>query len=236
MDQGSKGFKLAKMKRYLILFLMALCAIPSLWAQEDPALAAQILLWTEKAENELKAQESAMALETAGQIWMEDEWKKTADVQRLYNEYLGSFRDVIVYAAQAYGFYQEIDLLVSNFQSLGRVIDAHPDGVFAGALSSRRNQIYRDVLMNALDIVNDIRKVCISESLMTERERVQMVFDIRPKLKLMNQQISRLIRVVKYSSYTDILIEIELIERKKTDKSAITRACLARWKRRGGMR
>lgn len=224
------------MKQYLIIFLLSLFAVPKIFAQEDPALAAQILLWTEKAESELKSQESAMALETAGQIWMEDEWKKTADVQRLYNDYLGSFRDVIVYAAQAYGFYQEIDILVSNFQSLGRVIDAHPDGVFAGALSSRRNQIYRDVLMNALDIVTDIRKVCVSDALMTEKERVSMVFNIRPKLKLMNRQIARLIRVVKYSSYTDILIEIELIERKKTDKAAITRACLARWKRQGGIR
>jgi len=221
------------MKRYLFLTILSLLFMAKGMAQEDPALASQILLWTEKAKSELKTQESAMAMETAGQIWMEEEWKKTADIQRLYNDYLDSFRDIVVYAAQAYGFYLETSKLIENFDALGRVIDDHPDGVLAGVLSQRRNQIYRDVLMNALDIINDIRIVCMSDTKMTEQQRVDMVFAIRPKLALMNKQVIRLIRVVKYSNYTDILVEIELIERQKTDKSAITRACLARWRNNG---
>jgi len=224
------------MKRTLILLFFSLLFLFKAEAQEDPVLAGQILLWTEKAQSELRRQEDALALETAGLIWMEDEWKKTADVQRIYNDYLDSFRDVIVYAGQAYGFYLETEKLIKHFDSLGRVIDAHPDGIFAGALSARRNQIYVDVLKNALDIINDISIVCLSDTKMTEQQRVDMVFAIRPKLVRMNRQITRLIRVVKYSSYTDILIEIELEQRKNTDKSAITRAALARWKNNAGMR
>ena len=210
--------------------------MPRGWAQEDPALAAQILVWTEKAKSELKSQEKAMALETAGLIWTEEEWKKTADIQRLYNDYLDSFRDIVVYAAQLYGFYQETERLVRNFDTLGRVIDDNPDGLIAGALSARRNDIYREFLMNGLDIVNDLRLVCMSDVKMTEKERVEMFFGIRPKLARMNRQVIRLTRVVKYSSYTDILIEIEFIERRNADKGAITRACLARWRNHGGMR
>lgn len=219
------------MKRHIPILLVLLLSFLEGHAQEDPGLAAQILAWTNKAALELKAQETAMTLETAGQVRMEEEWRETADIQRLYNEYLDSFRHIVVFAAQAYGFYQEVDKLVVNFQMLGRVIDDHPSGVFAGALSARRNEIYREVLMNAIDIINDVRVICISGSKMTEKERMAMVFGIRPKLHLMNQQIRRLIRVVKYSSFTDILVEIELIERKGADKGAITRACLARWKR-----
>lgn len=221
------------MKRYILLLILSLLFAAKGMAQEDPALAAQIIVWTEKAKSELKSQEAAMALETAAQIRMEDEWKQTADIQRIYNDYLDSFRDIVVYAAQAYGFYLETKKLIEHLDALGRVIDDHPDGVLAGVLSQRRNQIYRDVLMNALDIVNDIRIVCINDTKMTEQQRVDMVFAIRPKLVKMNKQITRLIRVVKYSSYTDILVEIELIERQKTDKSAITRACLARWRNNG---
>ena len=206
------------MKRHIPLLLVLLFVFSEGYAQEDPGLAAQIFAWTNKAALELKAQETAMTLETA-------------DIQRLYNEYLDSFRHIVVFAAQAYGFYQEVDKLAVNFQMLGRVIDDHPSGVFAGALSARRNEIYREVLMNAIDIINDVRVICISGSKMTEKERMAAVFGIRPKLHLMNQQIRRLIRVVKYSSFTDILVEIELIERKGADKGAITRACLARWKR-----
>ena len=219
------------MKRHIPLLLVLLFVFSEGHAQEDPGLAAQIFAWTNKATLELKAQETAMTLETAGQVRMEEEWRETADIQRLYNEYLDSFRHIVVFAAQAYGFYQEVDKLAVNFQMLGRVIDDHPSGVFAGALSARRNEIYREVLMNAIDIINDVRVICISGSKMTEKERMATVFGIRPKLHLMNQQIRRLIRVVKYSSFTDILVEIELIERKGADKGAITRACLARWKR-----
>ncbi len=218
------------MKRHVTLLLFLLYFLTEGYAQEDPGLAAQIIGWTTKARHELKMQEAAMTQETAGQVHMEEQWRETADIQRLYNEYLDSFRHIVVYAAQAYGFYQEVDKLVTNFQTLGRVIDDHPSGIFAGALSARRNQIYRDVLMNAIDIINDVRVICISDSKMTEKQRMMTVFSIRPKLLLMNQQIRRLIRVVKYSSFTDILIEIELIERSSADKGAITRACLARWK------
>lgn len=224
------------MKRTLIFILLSLAFFLKGRAQEDPLLAGQILLWTEKAKSELKQQEAAMAAETAGQIWMEDSWRKTADIQRIYNDYLDTFRDIVVFAGQAYGFYLETEKLIRHFDELGRVIDAHPDGLFAGALSARRNQVYIDLLTNALEIVNDIRLVCMSDSKMTEQQRVDMVFAIRPKLVRMNRQVMRLIRVVKYSTYTDILIEIELIQRQATDKSAITRACLARWKNHAGIR
>ena len=222
----------------IILFFLAILfhLIPEkAKAQNDPVLAGMVLAFTEKAKNEYDSQLGAMALESTGHIWTASEVEGTTDIQKLYNDYLDSFRDIVVYAAQIYGFYQEVSSLVKNYDALGRVIDAHPQGVFAGALSSRRNQVYRDLILNAVDIVNDIRIVCLSDVKMTEQQRVEMVFAIRPKLHKMNRQIMRLIRVVKYSSFTDILIEIELIEHQQTDKSAITRACLARWKRNAGM-
>ncbi len=165
------------MKRHIPILLVLLFVFSEGHAQEDPGLAAQIFAWTNKAALELKAQETAMTLEMAGQVRMEKEWRETADIQRLYNEYLDSFRHIVVFAAQAYGFYQEVDKLVVNFQMLGRVIDDHPSGVFAGALSARRNEIYREVLMNAIDIINDVRVICISGSKMTEKERMATVFD-----------------------------------------------------------
>ena len=163
------------MKRHISILLVLLLVFSEGHAQEDPGLAAQIIAWTNKATLELKAQETAMTLETAGQVRMEEEWRETADIQRLYNDYLDSFRHIVVFAAQAYGFYQEVDKLVVNFQMLGRVIDDHPSGVFAGALSARRNEIYREVLMNAIDIINDVRVICISGSKMTERQRMATV-------------------------------------------------------------
>jgi len=225
--------------RYLLIAFLSistLCIPFRAHAQEDPGLASMIFLFTEKAESELKSQEAAMALETTGHIWTAEEWNKVADIQRVYNDYLDSFRDVVVYAAQIYGFYQEVDRMVGYIRSLDKVIQEHPQGIFAGALSAKRNQVYREIIMGSVDIVNDIRKVCLSDTKMTEQQRIEIVFGIRPKLMQLNRHLVRLIRVVKYSSFTDILIDIELLQRQPTDKQAITRACLARWKNKGRIR
>ncbi len=37
--------------------------------------------------------------------------------------------------------------------------------------------------MNSVEIVNDIRMACLSDNKMTEKERMEIVFGIRPKLK-----------------------------------------------------
>ena len=62
----------------------------------------------------------------------------------------------------------------------------------AVALSARRNAIYRELILNSVEIVNDIRSVCISDNKMTEKERMEIVFGIRPKLRMMNQKLQRL--------------------------------------------
>jgi len=220
----------------VILIVLSLTSPFKARAQEDPGLATMVVGFTLLAEKELKSQEAAMTLQTAGHLWTAEEWEKTTDIQKQYNDYLESFRDVVAYSAQIYGFYQEVDRMAGHIKSLNSVIKAHPAGVFAGALSVKRNQVYREIIYSSLDIVNDLRMVCFSDIKMTETERAEIIFGIRPKLRKMNAQLTRLIRVVKYSSFTDIMIDIELLERKKTDKKAITKACLAKWKRRGGMK
>ena len=42
-------------------------------AQNDPVLAGMILLYTEKAEKELKNQEKVMLMQTTGHIWTKEE-------------------------------------------------------------------------------------------------------------------------------------------------------------------
>ena len=85
--------------------------------------------------------------------------------------------------------------------------------------------------MNSVDIVNDIRQVCISDIKMTEKQRMEIVFGIRPKLKDMNRKLSRLSKAVKYTSMADVWYEIEDGSRDKADKQEIIKKCMTRWKR-----
>ena len=155
----------------------------------DPVLAGMIALYTDKAKKELKQQEKMMLLEATGHIWITEEVNATTDLQKEFNKYLDDFHSIIAYAAQIYGFYHEIDRMVDNLESFSHQLSAHPTNALAVALSANRNKIYREIIMGSVDIVNDIRQVCLANTKKTEKERVEIIFGVRPKLKLINKNV-----------------------------------------------
>ncbi len=207
-------------------------------AQNDAALAGMIYMYTDKAKKELKNQEKMMLLETTGHIWTKEEIDATTDLHKEFNNYLNDFRSIVVYAAQIYGFYHEIDRMVDNMGGFTKQLAAHPTNAMAVALSTRRNQIYRQLIMQSIDIVNDIRLVCLSDNKMTEKERMEIVFAIRPKLKLMNKKLIQLTKAVKYTTMGDVWHEIdegsrptpankkEIVERAKRDWRQVGKAVM----------
>ena len=220
------------MKR-VILVMMLLLSINSIKAQNDPVLAGMILLYTEKAEKTLKNQELAMMMQTTGHLWTKEEVEATADLQREFNTYLNSFRSILCYAAQIYGFYHEITLLTENMGGLIQQLEKNTTNALAVALSTNRNKIYREVILNSVEIVNDIRTVCLSKNKMTEQQRLEIVFNIRPKLQVMNKKLKRLTIAVKYTSMNDVWLEINEGTRPMADKTQIIEDAKRRWKQIG---
>ena len=220
------------MKR-VILVMMLLLSINSIKAQNDPVLAGMILLYTEKAEKTLKNQELAMMMQTTGHLWTKEEVEATADLQREFNTYLDSFRSILCYAAQIYGFYHEITLLTENMGGLIQQLEKNTTNALAVALSTNRNKIYREVILNSVEIVNDIRTVCLSKNKMTEQQRLEIVFNIRPKLQVMNKKLKRLTIAVKYTTMNDVWLEINEGTRPMADKTQIIEDAKRRWKQIG---
>ena len=220
------------MKR-VILVMMLLLTINSIKAQNDPVLAGMILLYTEKAEKTLKNQELAMMMQTTGHLWTKEEVEATADLQREFNTYLDSFRSILCYAAQIYGFYHEITLLTENMGGLIHQLEKNTTNALAVALSTNRNKIYREVILNSVEIVNDIRTICLSKNKMTEQQRLEIVFNIRPKLQVMNKKLKRLTIAVKYTSMNDVWLEISEGTRPMADKTQIIEDAKRRWKQIG---
>ena len=136
-------------------------------AQNDPVLAGMILAYTDKAQKELKNQERIMLMQTTGHIWTKEEVEATTDLQREFNNYLNSFRSIVCYAAQIYGFYHEISQLTDNMGDFTKQVSRQTTNALAVALSMRRNQIYRELILNSVEIVNDIRTACLSDNKMT---------------------------------------------------------------------
>lgn len=221
-------------KKHIVIMGLLLACTLQLKAQIDPTLAGMVYLYTEKAEDQLKAQERAMMLQTTGHIWTREEVEATTDLQRQFNDYLDSFRDIISYAAQIYGFYHEVGRLTENMGSLNRQLRDHAGNAIAVALTSNRNRLYQELILGSVEIVNDIRQACLSDAKMTEKQRIELVLGIRPKLKVMNRKLSHLTLAVKYTSLADVWAMIDEGARPgKADKAEIARAAMRRWKRNG---
>ena len=174
-----------------------------------------------------------MLMQTTGHIWTKEEVEATTNLQREFNNYLDSFRSIVSYAAQIYGFYHEVSKLTDNMGDFTRQLARDSPNAVAVALSSRRNAIYRELILNSVEIVNDIRSACISDNKMTEKERTEIVFGIRPKLRIMNQKLQRLTKAVKYTTMGDIWREIDEGARPAADKRDIVEAAKRRWRQIG---
>lgn len=228
------------MKRFYALILLLFSLIlpfkgkggSFLHAQgNDPVLAGMILLYNDKAKKELKQQEEIMLLESTGHIWIKEEVEATTNLHKEFNNYLDQFNSIISYAAQIYGFYHEIDHLVAQLGTYSHQLSHQTTNALAVALSSNRNKFYRELIMSSVEIVNDVRQVCLSNTKMTEKQRLEIIFGIRPKLKQMNQKLKRLIRAVKYTRLSDVWAEIDYGARTETDKPTIVQRCKERWRR-----
>ena len=221
------------MRRTIFITIILMCLGLKVHAQIDPTLAGMVLIYTEKAKKTLKSQEKVMLLQTTGHIWTKEEVEAVTDLQREFNDYLDSFRSVVSYAAQIYGFYHEITNLTGNMGEFTQQLKNSPTNALAVALSTNRNKIYRELIYNSIEIINDIRTACLSDNKMTEQERMEVVFGIRPKLKLMNKKLQRLTIAVKYTTMGDIWIEIDGGSVPLADKRAIVENAKRRWRQNG---
>lgn len=222
------------MRRTIWIGILLLCiGIGKAQAQNDPVLAGMIQTYTNKAEKELKNQEKVMLMQTTGHIWTKEEVEGTTNLQREFNNYLDSFRSIVCYAAQTYGFYYEVSRLTDNMGDFTKQLGRSPANALAVALSAQRSRIYRELLMSSVEIVNDIRTACLAENKMTEKERMEIVFGIRPKLKIMNKKLQRLTKAVKYTTMGDIWREIDEGARPAADKRDIVEAAKRRWRQIG---
>lgn len=219
--------------RYILICIMLIVASLRMSAQNDPTLAGMIMLYTEQAEKQLKAQEEMMMMQSTGHIWTKEQVEATTDLQKEFNTYLDSVRSIIVYAAEIYGFYHEISKLTDNMGDFTTQLKKNSTNAVAVALSAKRNQVYRELIIGSVEIVNDIRTICLSNNKMTEKERIEVVFGIRPKLQRMNKKLQALTRAVKYTTLGDIWIEIDEGSKPQADKSRITSEAKARWKQIG---
>lgn len=199
-------------------------------AQIDPTLTGMIIAYTDKAKKQYNSQIGMMAVETEGHVWLKSEVEATKNYQKQFDQYISTFRGILAYAAQTYGFYYEINRLCQNMGKLSAQIGDTPVNAVAVALHGKRNDIYVDIINRSIGILNTIRQVCIDNK-MTEKQRVELVFSIRPQLQDMNHKLTTLTKLVRYTTMAQVWYEIEYGSLPHREgKEGIIDECLAKWK------
>jgi len=226
------------MKRYIYISLLTavltmVSSLPTyaIWG-EDHLRALIIEQYSKQAKKTLEAQNRAQLLMSTGHIWMETEIDATTNFQREFNNYLDDFHDVLSIAAEIYGIYYEVTQITKNVSDLNDVVSSHPANALAVAFHSRRNVVYRNIIINGVDIVKDIKTLCFGYAKMTEKEKNEMLTKIRTKLRQMNRQLRALNLAIRYTTFLDVWNEITDRARayEGVDKKAIIERCMRDWK------
>ena len=223
-----------KKSLFVILLLCLPWLLPSpVHAQLDPTLTAMMLEYTQKAKSQYNTQLETMAVETEGHVWLKQEVEATKNYQQQFDRYISTFRGIISYAAQVYGFYYEINHLTENMGRLSHQIGETPVNAVAVALHRNRNDIYVDIINRSVGIVNTIRQVCI-DTKMTEKQRIELVFSIRPQLQQMNRKLAMLTKLVRCTTMAQVWYEIEYQSLPHREgKAGIVEECLGAWRVNG---
>ena len=223
-----------KKSLFVILLLCLPWLLPSpVHAQLDPTLTAMILEYTQKAKSQYNTQLETMAVETEGHVWLKQEVEATKNYQQQFDRYISTFRGIISYAAQVYGFYYEINHLTENMGRLSHQIGETPVNAVAVALHRNRNDIYVDIINRSVGSVNTIRQVCI-DTKMTEKQRIELVFSIRPQLQQMNRKLAMLTKLVRCTTMAQVWYEIEYQSLPHREgKAGIVEECLGAWRVNG---
>lgn len=223
------------MKRSIYIIICSIFFSLSVSAQGfDPVLTGLICDYTSKAKKQYETQIGKISGIGGQHVYTVEQEKALYDLHKELNDYLSTFREYIVFAAEGYGFYLEIQRLLDNMTELSKQIQKAPTNAVAVTLCDRR-KIYPELLTKSLSIVNTIKQVCMKNkqgeqaSKMTQEERIQMLYSIRPKLYEFNKELRRLAIYVKYTSMSDAwrMMTHQPYER---DKGAAAREALAAWR------
>lgn len=175
----------------------------------DPGRVLAIELCSKESRKVIEAQQKAQFAMSTGHVWIEKEVSEIVDFQTQFNNYLDRFHDVLAISAEIYGLYYETSKTIENVKNLEETLSHSPSNALALAFSTRRNKVYQNLIANSIDIVMDINTICFDAAKLTEESKMRIVSGIRPKLRLFNKQLCTLNKVIRYSSWADVWMEIE---------------------------
>lgn len=183
----------------------------------------------------LKSQDEVMSLNLTGHMYISDQTEKVTNFQREFDNYLSSFGDMLTLAASIYGIYYQVDQTLKNLKELKYVGVSCPANVLAVALSQKKNNIYKDVIDDGIQIAADVKQILPLGSSkgknpkLTEHQRIQVIANINNTLVKLNFKLRRMNRLIRYTSLLDSWYELRGTPRGTRSMKAIVADCKRGW-------
>lgn len=224
--------KISKYIKSIMLFLL-LTAAGTTNAQGVDAVRS--LTWSayeSKLKKTTEAQAAVQAMLAADYAYVANQEKKLNTLLDSLNTYLNEGGDYLVIAAEAYGLFFEVQRLVANINNLFYLVKNSPENIIATSLSEKRSTVIMEVIAATTDLVLDIKKLFSSKNPMTEQERIKIIARLRPKLAIINKDLRKAEKTIRYTNLCYLWNEIRGKEYKfqKKTKAEIVQASLTDWK------
>lgn len=222
--------------RFIHIILMILLAVLPIVhcsaVESNPTLAARIILAKNNFEKALQNQRNRQLMVGEGHVFLGREVQALNELQREYNDYLDTFHDAVSTAAELYGTFLEIKRTVKLSKQVTSIISDAPSNAIAVLLRPNSSGLYGSVIQTSLGAAQDIYNACISKKKLTAQDRNKMLTDARTKIKKVNSDLTKLVVVLKYTTFEDIWYSVrtraKYMDRER--KHAVIERCYDNWK------
>lgn len=218
-------------KRNYIFCLIFLVSTSVLAQMIDPMRMGLYSNYDIRMRNAVNAQSVALATMTFHHKWIQAKEKDMTNLQLEFHKYLVNNHDPIAMAAQLYGVYYELTEVSKNLRGIAAACEESPGNILANAFNEEKRMIVTNIVGKTSDLVYDIKKTYLDGDRMTEKERLQLVDDVRRHMKWSNRQLKKIERSIRYYSLCDLWNDIrnkEYVFRKKSN-AIIAREARDRW-------
>lgn len=207
---------LHQVQKYLLITMIALVASVKAMAINgvDPIRAGLFKKYGTQAKKALAAQDALLGVNYTMHMYHKQQIENITVLHREFNKYLEDLGDILSIAAEIYGIYYEVDQAIKNVRELKKNVATSPSNIVAVALSERKNNIYRDVIDDGIQIAADIAQILPlkankgKNSRMTEADRLEVIKKIREDLRRMNKKVRVMNRLIYSTTLMDSWYEL----------------------------
>lgn len=219
----------------IIIFILLLSSMPTVYCdavEPNLTLAWRITEATKKFRKALENERDAQEFVAEGHVFVGREVQAVNALQREFNEYLDNFHNSVAMAADLYGIYLEIKKTRKLAGQVTSILASAPTNAIAVLLTPSNSGLYGAIIDTSLGAAQDIYEACLSKQKRTEQDRNKLLDIARKKIKKVNSDLSKLIIVLRYTTFEDIWHSIreraKFMDRQR--KHAIIERCYDDWK------